>query len=104
MKRFVIAAAFALAANVPVVHAEVPKPKCDPTPEYPGRLAMQSDNRRKAFERELKTYQECINNYLAERKAAMKAEEDAANKTIADYNDAMKKINEAQKAAADQAQ
>jgi hypothetical protein len=102
MKRFVIAAALALSVNVPVVYAEVPKPKCDPKPEYPGRLAMQSDNRRKAFERELKTYQECINAYLAERKAAMKAEEDAANQTIADYNDAMKKINDAQKAAADQ--
>ena len=102
MKRFVIAAALALAANVPAVHAEVPKHKCEPKPEYPGRLAMQSDNRRKAFERELKTYQDCINAYLAERKAAMKAEEDAANQTIAEYNDAMKKINDAQKAAAEQ--
>ena len=103
MKRFVIASALALAANVPLAQAEVPKNKCEPKPEYPGRLAMQSDNRRKAFERELKTYQECINNYLAERKAAMKAEEDAANSTIAEYNEAMKKINDAQKEAADAA-
>ena len=101
MKRFVIAAALALAANVPVANAEVPKPKCEPKPEYPGRLAMQSDNRRKAFERELKTYQECINTYLADRKTAMKAEEEAANNTINEYNEQMKKINDAQKAGAD---
>ena len=72
MKRFAVAAAFAFAAGFPVAaSAEVPKPKCEPKPEYPGRLAMQSDNRRRAFERDLKAYQECINAYLAERKAAM---------------------------------
>ncbi|HEX3063522.1 MAG TPA: hypothetical protein VHP55_12635 [Usitatibacter sp.] len=102
MKRFAVAAAFAFAASLPFARAaDVPKPKCEPKPEYPGRLAMQSDNRRKAFERDLKNYQECINTYLAERKAAMKAEEDAANNTIADYNALMKKINDDQKAAAD---
>lgn len=103
MKRFAVAAAaFAFVAGVPfAASAEVPKPKCEPKPEYPGRLAMQSDNRRRAFERDLKAYQECINAYLAERKAAMKAEEDAANQTITEYNALMKKINDDQKAAAD---
>jgi hypothetical protein len=103
MKRFAVAAAFAFAACLPVAAtADVPKPKCEPTPQYPGRLAMQSENRRKAFERDLKNYQECVNTYLADRKAAMKAEEDAANTTISDYNALMKKINEDQKAGAEQ--
>jgi hypothetical protein len=101
MKRFAVAAAFAVAAGMPAAYAEVPKPKCEPKPEYPGRLAMQSDNRRRAFERDLKAYQECINAYLAERKAAMKAEEDAANTTITEYNALMKKINDDQKAGAE---
>ena len=101
MKRFAVAAAFAFAAAMPAAYADVPKPKCEPKPEYPGRLAMQSDNKRRAFERDLKTYQECINAYLAERKAAMKAEEDAANTTITEYNALMKKINDDQKAGAE---
>jgi hypothetical protein len=101
MKRFAVAAAFAVAAGMPAAYAEVPKPKCEPKPEYPGRLAMQSDNKRRAFERDLKAYQECINAYLAERKAAMKAEEDAANTTITEYNALMKKINDDQKAGAE---
>jgi len=101
MKPIAVAAALAFAVSAPFARAEVPKPKCEPKPEYPGRLAMQSDNRRRAFERDLKNYQECINAYLAERKAAMKAEEDAANATITDYNALMKKINDDQKAAAE---
>jgi hypothetical protein len=101
MKPIAIAAALAFAVGAPLAGADVPKPKCEPKPEYPGRLAMQSDNRRRAFERDLKTYQECINAYLAERKAAMKAEEDAANTTITEYNALMKKINDDQKAGAE---
>jgi hypothetical protein len=62
---------------------------------------MQSDIRRKAFERDVKNYQECMNKYLEARKTTMKANEDAANAAIAEYNELMKKINADQKAAAD---
>ena len=54
--------------------ATVEPPKCDPKPEYPGRLALQSDNRVKAFRKELDKYKDCINAYLADRKAAMQGE------------------------------
>jgi hypothetical protein len=111
MKRFAIAAAIALAFAIPAAHAAdpaspavpaVPAAKCDPRPEYPGRLALQSDTRAKEFRKELDTYKDCVNAYLADRKAAVKANEDAANAIIAEYNATMKKINEAQTAAKDQ--
>ncbi|MGZ5037201.1 MAG: hypothetical protein ACXWG1_01620 [Usitatibacter sp.] len=101
MKRITLAAFLLAAATTPFAQttAEAPKHKCEPKPEYPGRLAMQSDTRRGLFERELKNYQTCMNAYLAERKAVMKANEDNANEAIAEYNAVMKKINEDQKAA-----
>ena len=100
MKKIILASAVALYVSAPAISlAEPAKSKCDPKPEYPGRLAMQSDTRKKSFEKELNNYKDCVNAYLAERKTAMKAEEDAANAAISEYNDVMKKINDAQKAA-----
>lgn len=96
------AAQAADAAPATPAAATVAPPKCDPKPEYPGRLALQSDNRAKEFRKELDTYKDCVNAYLADRKAAVKANEDAANAIIAEYNATMKKINEAQTAAKDQ--
>ncbi len=102
MKRTFLAAFLLAAVTTPFAQPmDVPKPKCEPTPEYPGRLAMQSDSRRKSFERELAVYKECMDKYLADRKASLKANEDGANAAISDYNSVMKKINEAQKAAND---
>ncbi|MFZ3321269.1 MAG: hypothetical protein WA190_02785 [Usitatibacter sp.] len=113
MKGITVFAALALCFAVPAVQAAdaapatpaaatVEPPKCDPKPEYPGRLALQSDNRNKAFRLELDKYKDCVNAYLADRKAAVQANEAAANAIIADYNAVMKKINEAQAAAKDQ--
>ena len=100
MKRTLLAALLLAAATTPFAQlTDVPKYKCEPTPEYPGRLAMQSDSRRRLFERELATYKECMDKYLADRKSAMKANEEGANAAINDYNATMKKINAAQTAA-----
>jgi len=100
MKRTLLAAFLLAAATTPFAQAtDVPKAKCEPIPQYPGRLAMQSDSRRKLFERELATYKECMDKYLADRKAAMKANEENANAAIGDYNATMKKINADQTAA-----
>ena len=100
MKRIILAAALLACATTPFAQgSEVPKSQCDPKPEYPGRLAMQSDTRRGLFERELKTYKTCMDKYLADRKAAMKANEENANAAINEYNTVMKKINEDQTAA-----
>jgi hypothetical protein len=107
MKRITVAATVALCFAIPAVHAADPAPsavpaaKCEPKPEYPGRLALQSDNRVAAFRKELDTYKTCVNAYVAERKAAIKANEDASNAAINDYNSVMKKINDAQTASKD---
>jgi hypothetical protein len=100
MKRITLAALLLAGATTPFAQVpEVPKHQCEPKPEYPGRLAMQSDTRRGLFERELKTYKACMDKYLADRKAIMKANEDSANAAINEYNSVMKKINEDQTAA-----
>jgi hypothetical protein len=107
MKRITLAATVALCFAIPAVHAADPAPvtvappKCDPKPEYPGRLAMQSDNRANAFRKELDVYKTCMSDYLTVRKATIKANEDASNGAISDYNAVMKKINDAQTAAKD---
>ena len=94
MKRIILAAFLAACATTPFAQVtDVPGPKCEPKPEFPGRLALQSDTRRKLFERDVKTYKECMTAYLDARKAAMKANEEGANAAIAEYNEVMKKIN-----------
>ncbi len=100
MKRIILAASFVFCATTPFAQAEdVPKHKCEPKPEYPGRLALQSDTRRGLYEREVKAYQACMNKYLDERKVVMKANEESANAAIAEYNAVMKALNAAQEAA-----
>jgi hypothetical protein len=77
----------------------VAPPKCEPKPEWPGRLA--TDSRRKLFDREMKQYKDCMNAYLDERKAHLKAHEQAANAAIEEHNSVMKKVTDDQKASAD---
>src|SRR5215813_11031723 len=83
--------AFAQAPAAPAA-APVDKPKCDPKPEYPGRLAMQSDLRRNSFTREIKAYKDCMMAYVEAQKVQQQAHLQAANAAITDYNDTMKKI------------
>lgn len=96
MKRIILAAALLACATTPFAQgSEVPKSQCDPKPEYPGRLVMQSDSRAKAFNNEVKKYAECMKKYVADRQAATKENSDAANAAIEEYNTVMKKINAA---------
>ena len=107
MKKTALAAALLASAGLAIAQtpapapapADVPKPKCDPRPEYPGRLAMQSDLRRNAFNRELKAYKDCMMAYVDERKAQYAGNLSAANAAISEYNDTMKKIAAEQEAA-----
>jgi hypothetical protein len=92
-----LAQAPAAAPAAPVV--EMPKPKCEPVPEYPGRLAMSVESKRKGFERDMKNFETCMKAFLEERKAIIKANETGANAAIEDYNTVMKKIREEQEAA-----
>ena len=90
-----ITAAPAVLAQAP----EVPKLKCD-KPEYPGRLRMQSDNARKVFERDMKSYKDCITGYIDQRKAAIEANQAAAQAAVDEHNTVMKKVQDEQREAA----
>jgi hypothetical protein len=85
-------------ANAPTV--TVAPAKCEPKPEWPGRLA--TDSRRKLFDREMKQYKDCMNAYLEDRKVHLKAHEQAANAAIEEHNAVMKKVTEDQKAGQQQ--
>ncbi len=108
MKHVLLAAliaAFAFpvsAADAP--KAEVAKPACNPKPEFPGRLAMQSDMRRKQFQKEMDNYKDCMVAYINDRKAASQANTEAANAAVDEFNTTMKKINDGIAAAKEQTQ
>ena len=109
MKQLVVAAtlvavpglALAQAAAPAAPAVEVAKPSCGAKPEYPGRLAMQSDLRRNSFRREIETYKTCMMAYVEEQKVRQQAHLSAANAAIQDYNATMKKLSEDQEAAKD---
>jgi hypothetical protein len=92
--------AFAQAPAAPAAVA-VEKPKCEPKPEYPGRLAMQSDLRRNSFKREIDAYKACMMAYVETQKVQQQAHLQAANGAITEYNDTMKKIAKEQEDAKD---
>jgi len=75
------------------------KAPCGAKPEYPGRLVMTSDIRRRSFDREVKNYSECVKAYVEERKAAANANMAAGNAAIEEYNSAIKKLKEDEAAA-----
>jgi hypothetical protein len=94
-----LALAQAPAAAPAAPAADVPKPSCGSKPEYPGKLAMQSDLRRNSFKREIDTYKACMMAFVEEHKAKQASHFAAANAAIAEYNDTMKKISTEQDAA-----
>jgi hypothetical protein len=108
MKRIAFAATLVTAAGLAFAQAEAPKAapapeiakaKCEPKPEYPGKLAMQSDLRRNSFTREINAYKTCMMAYVEEHKAQQQAHFQAANGAIQEYNETMKKIAAEQEAA-----
>ena len=101
MKRLSLAAALILGAATTFTFAqspEVPKTKCEPKPVLPGARMMEESNIRRNFQRDLDQYKKCMNTYLEERKATIKANEAAANAAIEEYNATMKALTDAQKA------
>jgi hypothetical protein len=79
--------------------ADIPAPNCGAKPEYPGRLAMTSDLRRRAFDREIKAYTECIKAYVEERRKTADANTAAGNAAIEEYNAQIKKVKDDETAA-----
>ena len=109
MKILAIAAAGALAcalstpssAQTAAPAAEIPQPKCGTPPPLPGDRMMEDNSIRRRFERETKTYGDCMKAYVAERQASIKAlqeqakaHEQAANAAVIEYNATMKKYND----------
>ena len=105
MKRFILtlvlslfaATAFAQAPAAPVTDA--PKPKCEDPGAFPGRVGMQTEDRRNKFLKGVETYRTCMLNFVEERKAVIKANETAARQAIEDFNVRMKKYQEEQEKA-----
>lgn len=105
MKRTVLALALVLGATA--AHAQapaapaatVPPAQCEPKPAYPGVKAIQHDMKREAFQKELKAYQDCIRNYVAERKAHIEAGNAAIRAAVEEHNAIMSRIREEQDAA-----
>lgn len=102
MKRQSLAAALILGAATTFTFAQtvtdVPKFKCEPKPVLPGSRMMEEPSVRKRFQSDLDAYKKCMNDYLEERKATIKANEVAANAAIEDFNGTMKAMADAQKA------
>lgn len=61
----------------------VPPPTCV-TPEFPGPLA--SNTQIGVFNKNYKTYNECVRKYVDGNRAWLKAIEDANNKLVDEYN------------------
>jgi hypothetical protein len=105
MKRLILAAAalgaataFAQApAGAPPV--EVPKPKCEDPGPYPGRVGMQTEDRRNRFVKAVEAYRNCMVAFVEQRKATVEANQTAAKAAVEELNARIKKINEEQAAA-----
>ena len=78
--------------------SDVPKFKCEPKPTLPGARLMEEPSVRKRFQNDIDSYKKCMTAYLDERKAAIAANQEAANGAIEEYNKLMKDLQDQQKA------
>lgn len=100
MKRTALALGLAFSATLAHAQApEVPAPKCEPKPVYPGLSSMRYEKDRDAFQASLKAYQDCVKAYVDDRRKAMKANDDAARAAVEEHNAVMTKIRGEQDAA-----
>ena len=106
MKRTVLAIALAMGATAALAQApaapaapEVPPAKCEPKPAYPGLKALQDERKRETFQKDLKSYQDCIKAYVGDRKAAVDANNAAMRTAVEEHNAIMTKIRTDQDAA-----
>ena len=87
------------AAAVSSVKVDMPAPKCEDPGPYPGRVGMQTDDRRNRYIKGVESYRNCMVAFVEERKAVVEANQTAAKKAIDDLNARIKKINDEQAAA-----
>ena len=98
MKRLLLASAV-LAASPAFAQSsnDIPKPSCN-KPQMPGEMMRSEASVTKRFNQDLDKWTKCMKDYIDERQKAMKANEDAANAAIKDYNETVKALNDAAKA------
>jgi len=87
------------APKIEPVIVDTPKPKCEDPPSYPGRVGMQTEDRRNRFVGAVDAYKNCMLAFVEERKAVIKANETAARGAIESFNVRMKQLNEEQEKA-----
>ena len=87
LKKTIAALGLALFATAAVAQ-DIPKPKCEPKPDYPGKLA--SDTRIKAYNATMKSYSECMRKYIDETREMSKKYVEAGNAAIEEFNALMK--------------
>jgi hypothetical protein len=97
MKRILLSAALMAATGAFAQQSpDIPKPKCEPKPTYPGPHMREEAVVMRNFKRDYDKYKVCMNAYLDERKASIKANEAAANAAIEEYNTTVKALADAQ--------
>jgi len=108
MKRHALSLALAWGATAAFAQApapaapatvQVPAPKCEPKPVYPGMKAIQDEDKRESFQKELKAYQDCVRAYVTERKSYIEASNVAIRALVEEHNALMAKIRTEQDAA-----
>ena len=99
MKRLLLAGIVLAASNAFAQSpaASIPKPSCE-KPKLPGEMMRSDPSVTKRYNQDVEAWQKCMKGYIDERQAVMKANEEAANSAIKDYNDTIKALNEAAKA------
>jgi len=97
------AAALALAiapaiafSQTPAPAIDIPKPKCE-KPVLPGPKMMEDQRVAKQFKNDVDAYKNCMKAYADERAAIGKANLDAGNAAIDEYNNNMKALQDANK-------
>ena len=109
MKKFLLAAAGSLplflalsagAQQAATPAPEIPKPTCN-APNMPGSKMMEEATVRRRFENDMKMYGTCMKAYVSERQAAAqslqaqaKAQADAGNEAVKEYNARVKEMND----------
>ena len=81
---------------VAAINVEQPKPKCEDPGPFPGRVGMQTEDRRNKFIKGIENYKNCMMGFIEERKAVIKANETAARAAIEEFNGRMKKYQDEQ--------
>ena len=86
-------------AAAPAASVDIPKHKCEDPGPYPGRVGMQTEDRRARFIKGVENYRNCMVAFVEQRKATVEANQTAAKAAIDELNARIKKINDEQAAA-----